>query len=195
MKVYHGTIKKYALNIWTRGITLNFSDESADFGKGFYTSTKPAFAEITVINKSEKLLARRDKFKYNNSYNPEDYIPYVVVFEFDGSIKPLDFEVADLKWFQFVVNNRNGYYYVRKVGETFHNLQSEFDIVRGPIADGDIVNVVNQLLFINRKANASDLIGMPFPVNTDTQISFHTVEAFKTLAKCDYYEVGGDKDE
>ena len=197
MNVYHGTIRKYAYNIWKRGIILDMSDDDADFGKGFYTSTLPAFAEMTAINKSEKELIKkeREKEKYNRPYNPIDYEPYVVEFEFDETIKPLLFENADLRWFQFVINNRNGFYYVKKINDSFHNLQFDYDVVKGPIADGDVVRVANQLLFNNDKATMSDLIGIPFPVKTDIQISFHTVKACETLKKMRKYKVGGDEDD
>ena len=85
-------------------------------------------------------------------------------------------------------------YYVKKINDSFHNLQFDYDVVKGPIADGDVVRVANQLLF-NNKATMSDLIGIPFPVNTDIQISFHTVKACETLKKMRKYKVGGDKDD
>lgn len=147
MKVYHGTISSGAENIIKNGISLTKGKRKVDFGQGFYTTSSFKFAKSTAMNKAKK----------TNSYNQVYVDPYVITFEYDErkaeeNCNILSFIKSDVKWAQFIINNRNGFEYMDSIGSHFHNINQNYDIVQGSVADNDIDNMVynyitNQISF------------------------------------------------
>lgn len=185
MVLYHGTNVKSAENIKKRGVLLERCNDFTDFGKGFYTSKYEQFAEITAINKSLKSKARGI-----------DIVPAIVLFEFDekafSELNCCQFEKNDVKWLQFITNNRNGIHYVNSIFDDFHNLYAKFDIVCGGVADGDVVLFVENCLFRKAKVSSFDIKSILFEGEISRyshQTSFHTERALQYLKFVDYKEV------
>lgn len=156
MKVYHGTISSGAENIIKNGISLTKGKRKVDFGQGFYTTSSFKFAKSTAMNKAKK----------TNSYNQVYVDPYVITFEYDErkaeeNCNILSFLKSDVKWAQFIINNRNGFEYMDSIGSHFHNINQNYDIVQGSVADNDIDNMVYNYI--------------------TNQISFHTDNSLKYL--------------
>lgn len=81
----------------------------------------------------------------------------MITFEYDErkaeeNCNILSFIKSDVKWAQFIINNRNGFEYMDSIGSHFHNINQNYDIVQGSVADNDIDNMVynyitNQISF------------------------------------------------
>lgn len=175
MKLYHGTISSGAENIIKNGINLKHGKPKVDFGQGFYTTPSFSFAKNTAINKAKK----------TNSYNQIYVEPYVLVFEYnEGKAKEicniLNFIKSDIKWAQFIINNRNGFEYMNSISSHFHNINQKYDIVQGSIADNEIVILAQTLKDLNKKINVNDIDNMLYNYIT-RQISFHTDNSLKCL--------------
>lgn len=168
LKVYHGTISTCAENIIKNGIILEKGKPKVDFGQGFYTTSSYNFAKSTAKNKAEKT---------NMYYEQELVYPMVLSFEVDEQffkdLNILKFYRSDVKWAQFIINNRNGFDYMKEVGSHFHNLRHKYDIVSGDIADNQISLLAKELAYLKLKVTADDLTNMKYMYSTN-QISFHT---------------------
>lgn len=182
MRLYHGTVSTGAENIIKNGIKLERGKLKVDFGQGFYTTTSLNFAKNTAMNKARK----------TNSYNNQIYVePYVLTYQFDQEkankqCKILTFSKTDIKWAQFIINNRNGHDYMNKAGTHFHNINHKYDIVKGAIADNEIVLLAKTLKSLNTKATDEDINNMLYNYFT-RQISFHTYKSLDCLhlTQCD----------
>ena len=175
MKLYHGTISLGAENIIKNGINLKHGKPNVDFGQGFYTTPSFSFAKNTAINKAKK----------TNSYKQVYVEPYVLVFEYNERkakeiCNILSFIKSDIKWAQFIINNRNGFKYMNAIGSHFHNINQKYDIVQGSIADNEIVILAQTLKDLNKKINVNDIDNMLYNYIT-RQISFHTDNSLKCL--------------
>lgn len=93
---------------------------------------------------------------------------YVNVYEYteNPSLKILKFEEMTEEWLDFIAACRNG---------TSHS----FDIVEGPMADDQIFNYVQD--FIDGKISREQFWSLARFKKPTHQISFHTIEALKTL--------------
>lgn len=81
-----------------------------------------------------------NKAKKTNSYKQTYVEPYVLVFEYNERkakeiCNILNFTKLDIKWAQFIINNRNGFEYMNTIGSHFHNINQKYDIVQGFIED------------------------------------------------------------
>ena len=175
MKLYHGTISSGAENIIKNGINFKCGKPKVDFGQGFYTTPSFSFAKNTAINKAKK----------TNSYKQIYVEPYVLVFEYNERkakeiCNILNFTKSDIKWAQFIINNRNGFEYMNSIGSHFHNINQKYDIVQGSIADNEIVILAQTLKNLNKKINVNDIDNMLYNYIT-RQISFHTNNSLKCL--------------
>lgn len=175
MKLYHGTISSGAENIIKNGINFKCGKPKVDFGQGFYTTPSFSFAKNTAINKAKK----------TNSYKQIYVEPYVLVFEYNERkakeiCNILNFTKLDIKWAQFIINNRNGFEYMNSIGSHFHNINQKYDIVQGSIADNEIVILAQTLKNLNKKINVNDIHNMLYNYIT-RQISFHTHKSLKCL--------------
>ena len=179
LKVYHGTISSCAENIIKNGNILKKGKPKVDFGQGFYTTNSYSFAKSTAKNKAEK----------TNLHLGERYVvPVVLKFNVDkkllNNLNILNFTKEDIKWAQFIINNRNGFDYMKEVGSHFHNLKQKFDIVIGGIADNQISLLSKELKTLNKKANEIDLHNMRYSYHTK-QMSFHTTKSLSCLELVD----------
>ncbi len=124
-------------------------------------------------------------------YNSTYVEPYVLTYNFD-EIKAkekcniLCFSDVDVKWAQFIVNNRNGFEYMNCIGSEFHNIKHNFDIVQGAIADKEIVLLAKTLNNLKKKVKEEDVNNILYDYMTK-QISFHTYESLEylQLTRCD----------
>ena len=111
MKLYHGS------NVAITNVDLALSKPNKDFGKGFYLSDDRSQAEAMALRTAER---------------NENGQPTVTVFEFDNkvlcnsSLKVKTFDDYNEEWALFVMKNR------------YENINHEYDIVIGPIADDRI---------------------------------------------------------
>jgi len=164
MIVYHGS------NVEIFTIELDKCMPYKDFGKGFYTSPLKEHALRMAI--------RTSKIKKIGN-------PCVSEFFFDESCLPntslnvKQFANPDKEWARFVINNRN-----RKFDD-FNNLEcnsdAKYDIVIGPVANDDIVALMDVFLagLISDDVLAKELTFR----DLSNQISFHTERAIGYLKK------------
>lgn len=161
--LYHGTDCKSAKQICLHGIDVNINkNRRLDFGPGFYTTCDYARAKMWALRKANTRLQK----------------PAVVtiLFDIDSAIENrmiTKFD-DDLNWGQFVVNNRNGISYIKKMANKINNLHSEFDITYGRIADVDITTVVESLKKEELPLRDEKLILNP---SYPKQYVFHTVNS------------------
>lgn len=181
LEIYHGTISTCAENIIKNGILLEKGKPKVDFGQGFYTTTSYKFAQSTAKNKSDKT---------NMHYGENRVYPIVLKYEMDERLLEhlhiLKFKEEDIRWAQFIINNRNGFTYMKDIGFYFHNLKQKFDIVIGGIADNRISLLSKELKQLKEKVTSKDLYDMKYPYHT-RQISFHTQKSLACikLVACD----------
>ena len=172
MKLYHGTISTGAENIIKNGIKLERGKPKVDFGQGFYTTPSFNFAMSTAINKANK----------TNAYDSELNVkPYILTYNFDlekakKNCNVLTFSETDIKWAQFIINNRNGFDYMDSVGSHFHNVKHQYDIVQGSIADNEIVLLAKNLNTLKERVKTNDIDSLLYSYITK-QISFHTYKS------------------
>lgn len=160
MKLYHGS------TVAVRKPSLRSGRRRTDFGKGFYTTTRPEQAEHWAKHVQER--KKSDK-------------AIVSVYEFDEAIlkqadvKVREFNGVDREWLDFVVNNR-------KKDPTPHN----FDLVFGPVANDNVYTVVN--LYEAGLIDADSAINQLKAYKVYNQLSFHTKRVIEALMFVDAYE-------
>ena len=164
MTLYHGS------NIEIDAIRLEKCAPFKDFGRGFYTTS--------LREQAWKMATRTTSMSKKGS-------PCVTAFEFDDAL----FSDADLKtkrfagpsseWARFVVNNRNRVF--KDVGSPECNADAKYDIVIGPVANDDIVGLMDVFL---AGLISDDLLarGLTFR-ELSSQLSFHTEKAVSHLRK------------
>lgn len=161
MKLYHGS------TVAVRKPSLRSGRKRTDFGKGFYTTTRPEQAEhwakhVQERNKSAKAI--------------------VSIYEFDeallkqADVKVREFHGVDRAWLDFVVNNR-------KKDPAPHN----FDLVFGPVANDNVYTVVN--LYEAGLIDADSAINQLKAYKVYNQLSFHTSWVIGALRFVESYEV------
>ena len=167
---YHGTDLDSAIDICKK-ICLNKSSESLDFGPGFYITESRKTAERWALRKAR--VRKKEAAIVIIDFNYSQAEPYIVKFE------------NDLRWGQFVINNRNGYEYINKIVCNEHNLDAKYNITYGRIADYFVSDVARDLK--NKGIpleNLNDILN-PF---YSYQYAFHTEKALGFL-KCLKYEI------
>lgn len=165
---YHGTDEMSAKSICNK-ILLSKSKENLDFGPGFYITKSYETAKKWAQRKSETQKKR----------------PAIVIIEFDylqaePYIKKFE---NDIRWGQFIVNNRNGKDYIDKMENCEHNLDKRYDITYGRIADYNIHKVIKILK--DKNTPLEDIKDILNPYYT-YQYAFHTEKALKFLKCIDY---------
>jgi len=170
MILYHGS------NVEIIIIKLEKCMPYKDFGKGFYTSP---------LQEHAWRMAKRTA-RITKTGNP-----CVTAFFFDDShltntaLKIKQFKNPDKEWARFVINNRN-----RQFKETINfecNTDAKYDIVIGPVANDDIIALMDVFLagLISDDALAKELTFR----DLSNQISFHTEKAVNCLLKTEvFYE-------
>lgn len=179
MKVYHGTIDRYAANIQRYGIDLYHSKLYLDFGKGFYTTSNYDFAMNTAKYKAFR----------NNSYSKNTPArPSIIVFEYCESsaaaLKTMSFPEPSVEWCKFVIANRLSNDQIRL--NLHHNFDAKYDIVSGVTADG--ASGVLENLVVDVQSGIISIENIDFTLiapacssDWGDQISFHTPKSFTCI--------------
>jgi hypothetical protein len=163
MILYHGS------NTEIIRVDLGKCRPYKDFGKGFYTSP---------YEDQARAMARRTARIYGGN-------PCITIFSLDDSILSQDalkvrvFSAPDIEWAHFVMNNRNRAFADPSSPEC--NMDNKYDIVSGPVANDDLVALLN-LFIAGTISNAALAAEMTFREMT-SQMSFHTDRAIALLAK------------
>ncbi len=161
MRLYHGS------SVAVRKPSLRYGRKRTDFGKGFYTTTRPEQAEHWAKHVQERKKSRT---------------AIVSVYELDDSIlnqsgiKTREFHGVDKDWLEFVVNNR-----------TKHPVQHDFDLVFGPVANDNVYATVN--LYEDGVLDADSAINQLKAYKIYNQLSFHTQKVIGALKFVESYEV------
>ena len=167
--LYHGTDIESAKEICTVGINVNCSQPQVDFGSGFYTTDDLRRAKIWAIRKAK---ARKSKPAIVKVYFDEAAAESIIVRFQD-----------DLRWGRFVINNRNGRDYISKVSFQEHNLDREYQITIGRIADVRVAKIARKLDAEERMLESlTDIFNSKYP----QQIVFHTQYATTFIRKLSY---------
>ena len=170
MILYHGTDIESAKAICKGcGIDLTRCSSKTDFGQGFYTTDD---YDRAVRWANRKAILRLSK-------------PAVVTVTFDeNSAKDIiEYFADDLRWGRFVINNRNGLNYIRKVSFKDNNLDGRYDITCGRVADFDVLDVADEL---KQNGLMLDSVDKLFNPDYPQQIVFHTPEALSYIRKLSY---------
>jgi hypothetical protein len=163
MILYHGSNTEIEI------IDLNKCRPYKDFGKGFYT---------TPYEDQARSMAIRAARIYGGN-------PHITFFKVDDSIfsknnfKTRIFNNPDIEWAYFVINNRNRAFTDTSSPEC--NVDNKYDIVSGPVANDDLVALLN-LFIAGTISNAALTAEMTYRKMT-SQISFHTKCAIAQLVK------------
>lgn len=166
---YHGTTLESAIEICTKSINVKVGSKKSDFGQGFY---------ITDNCDRAVTWAKRKAFLRND-------VPAIVFVEFDiDAARPyiVEFE-DDLRWGQFIINNRNGYEYIAKIPFQEHNIDSKYHITHGRISDINVFNLARTLK--NKGIMLNDLNSM-LNINFPMQYAFHTAFSLRFIKKLTY---------
>ena len=116
--LYHGTSLESCDRICKAGIDCHAGRPFVDFGQGFYTTPSLEKAKIWAEHKDTGTGCCVVEFCFD-----------IELAQKRGMIKI--FEQPDWEWAQFIMNNRIGDDYVRKMEYKVHNLNRQFHIVCG----------------------------------------------------------------
>ena len=163
MTLFHGS------NLEIMEIDLGKCRPRKDFGQGFY---------LTDIPDQARKMANRVSRIYGGE-------PIVTCFEADissmlaGGFSVRFFEKPDIAWATFVMNNRSAAFSDPASMEC--NLQNQYDLVIGPVANDDLALLFRQLQegFISIDTLTRE---MTYKKLT-SQYSFHTPRAVEQLKK------------
>ena len=161
MKLYHGS------TVVVRRPSLRIGRRRTDFGKGFYTTTRPEQAEHWAKHVQER---RKAETAVVSVYEIDESVLS------DGEMKVREFNGVDLAWLDFAVNNR-------KSKPELH----DFDLVLGPVANDNVYATVN--LYEDGVLDAESAINQLKAYKVYNQLSFHTTRAIKTLRFVRAYKV------
>lgn len=173
MILYHGTDFESAKNICT-GIDLKCGSSTVDFYRGFYTTDNKYIAIKWAERKT--MFCRKCSTAAVVSFKvPNDFYN-------DAGVKVRIFKVADLEWAQFIVNNRLGKDYINSISSHLqeNNIDLQYDICIGPIADGIISKICGDINIHKRPVDnkiLKELISKDYGV----QYSFHNEEVKRYL--------------
>ena len=175
--LYHGTDDFSRDDIVDNGIRLDRNIVVGDFGYGFYLTPNLECAKSMALRKSY-LNAQPGLVELVLKKN---YTDIVRVKRFENLDKSSNCDDV-LVWAQFIINNRNGIDYISKVSSKYglseNNLDKRYDIVIGPIADGNVTktarkcNAEKRLITIQEAKNLLDkLYGLQYCICTETGLS------------------------
>ncbi len=151
MKLYHGS------NVVVTNPQIFESDRRLDFGTGFYLTTSYVQAQRWAV-----LMAKRRSLGE----------ACVSIFDYDENsesvLNVLKFENANVDWIRFVSANR------KKLP-----LQSEFDIVFGPVANDKTMSVI--MLYFAGIYTEYEAIERLLPQNLEDQVVFKSEKSLRYL--------------
>lgn len=167
--LYHGTDLESAKEICGGNIDVKKGFSHTDFGQGFYTTDDKDRAIRWAYRKAK---VRKSK-------------PALITLYFDeGSAHPIiEYFCDDLRWGQFIINNRNGAQYIRGVSFQENNLDARYEITYGRIADIEVTDIASEL-----KESGEMLYSLERILNKNypLQIVFHTSNATQFIKKMSY---------
>lgn len=164
---YHGTVKKSADFIESKGINLNKSVKGTDFGQGFYVTSNFKQAEEWA-KRYARTIERRTKVSAQ---------PVVMVFNLDvcclKRLKGKEYDQVNRAWGDFILQNRLKY-------QSYFLLT--YDYAAGPLADGPMYTMLGELRegLITEK----EFILKAYPkgkMKQYNQLSFHSKKAIECL--------------
>lgn len=147
--LHHGTVHLF------EEIDLNKSHNRRDFGKGFYT---------TILMEQAKEWAYRLKLRTR----AESYYVYQYLFTESPELKIKRFHALDKEWLEFIKENRSK-----------GDVQHQYDIVIGPVADDNTMETVQ--LYISGILKAEEAVERLRYSKVNNQVSFHTDKALSCL--------------
>lgn len=178
MKLYHGTDFKSAANISMNGIDLTKSKPYLDFGPGFYTTPSYDHAAKTAVNKALRI----------NS------VPYIVTITLDftreEALNIKTFATRTEEWKDFILANRLYENRLNDYCEPIRNKNGLYDICVGPIADGDVTNVMYKVNSGDKAISSvklKDFMARSIAKDFPMQYSFHTLRSLGCISdmRCD----------
>ncbi len=175
MILYHGTNFSAAMNIVNNGIDLSCSQPFLDFGPGFYATPDYYHAAVTAIRKTDK---------YNRIYKVNER-PYIVKIDFQMSddVNLVSYDGDDVKWGEFVLNNRLSKELLDTYSIIEHNQDLKYDICYGGIADGKIIRIARSVNL--KECTPYDIKFTDFLKNNKQELkkqySFHTEKSLACI--------------
>ena len=163
IKLYHGTDIDSASNICeAQQVDVSCGAKHTDFGQGFYLTDDYERALKWAKHKAQV----RGK------------APAVVTAEVDleTAAHLIESFEDDIRWGRFIINNRNGMKYIKKVSFQDNNLD-------GRISDIDVLDVAKELRNTGNMLNSLDRI---LNKKYSMQYAFHTDEATSYIKKLSY---------
>ncbi|MBQ9395705.1 MAG: DUF3990 domain-containing protein [Proteobacteria bacterium] len=167
--LYHGS------NVVVESVDLNLCLPYRDFGRGFY---------LTRIRKQAENMATTVSLDRGGN-------GVVSVFEFHNEIAKLqglnilEFHSPNVKWAQFVINNRNPEF--TDFEHPLCNFDFKYDIVSGPVANDKIRRLMR--LYISNLITLELLVQKLEYIEPTSQYSFHTPRACQLLQFKEAYNV------
>ena len=149
LTLYHGS------NCNFNEIDLAKSKDKRDFGKGFYTTTLYKQAE----DWAQALFDR---------YTGDCIFIYELEIDLTDSLLMKNFDGLSEEWLLMVQKNR-----------TLGNIQHQFDIVQGPVANDMTARTI--ALYIAKIINANEAIERLRHNKVNNQVSIHTPAALSRL--------------
>ncbi|MDR3243525.1 MAG: DUF3990 domain-containing protein [Elusimicrobiota bacterium] len=149
MNLYHGT------NADFNAVSLSFSKDKRDFGKGFYT---------TMYKEQADSWSKIICFRFRGLTR------YVYEFELNitNDLKVKHFETMNNEWLEFVGKNR-----------IMGGIQHNFDIVIGPVANDNTSRTIE--LYVDGIYSADVALQKLRYFKTNNQVSIHTEAALRAL--------------
>lgn len=209
--LYHGTI----YDIPQDGIELDECRKDTDFGQGFYLTTIRKQAEewalrqyLNLNKRYKKVNAKKSRYIQENLIQLEfpvlipykieknkATLPIKILQEYEEpedknkNIYVKKFETNSTEWTKFVLDNRS-----RNILSLKYNGYGKYDIVIGPVADGNnLKKIVEDYKEYNKKRQSDNKVTEPdfktiandltYRKKYNNQYSFHTNDALKMLTK------------
>ncbi|AJA41349.1 hypothetical protein AXJ14_gp030 [Geobacillus virus E3] len=178
--LYHGSISVYKTSL-LKGIDLEKCDERADFGKGFYLTTRKEQAEKWAIKNA--ISYNKKALLQNKEPNAVGMVfVYSVDYTILSKLNGIVLENRDKDWSLFIYHNRIG------SNKGINNIDAKYDFVYGSLADGKINTLAEQLKMGLITFEEFDAGIRPFSSLGD-QLSLHTEEALKSVKLKNMYTV------
>ena len=168
--LYHGTDIDSAKEICdAQQVDVTRGAKHSDFGQGFY-----------VTDDYERALKWA---KHKASVRGKKAAVVTALVDLEAAAGLIETFEDDIRWGRFIVNNRNGMKYIKKVSFQDNNLDARYPITYGRISDIDVRDVAKELNESGGMLNSLDRI---LNKNYSMQYAFHTPEAASYIRKLSY---------
>ncbi|WP_373230249.1 DUF3990 domain-containing protein [Cohnella sp.] len=173
--VFHATTTEYLLSFID--IDISMSRQHLDFGKGFYVTSNYNQAMRFAYGKCINYMDEVSKGTKEGFVRPL-IMEYSINLDSLMKLDPYIFKIPDLKWAEFIYNNRIG---VNKVISDFHNWDSKFQCTYGHLADATFSTLIYEAR--NGKISYEEFCKRIIPTrpNEEDQIAFHTIDSINCL--------------